>query len=123
MAPTERWLAEWQLPTLLGFQRAAIAIGEYWSSAPRRRRIGPPPNVGSVMGASVSVDYFRTPSLAPSTWEPDDWLAFCERAVLEADLADAYEGELFIHAGETRAAVYFRRDDGRHPAVVRADPR
>lgn len=116
----ERWLVQWQLPTLLGYQRAAIAIGEYWSSGPRRLRIGPPPNVGSVVGASVSVDYFRTPSEAPPSWDPNDWLAFCERALLDAPSTDGYDGELFIHTGETRCAVHFRRDDGQHPAVVRA---
>lgn len=115
-----RWLERWALPTLLGYQHAALAIGFYWSSEARRGRIGPPPQVPSVLGATVSVDWFRRPAPVPAKWDADDWLAFCERTLLDARLGDAYDGDIFVHQGGLRVSIAWRRDDGVHAAVVRA---
>ena len=118
-----RWLEAWGLPTLLSYQRAAIAIGVYWSSGPRRERIGPPPVAASVLGASVSVDWFRYPVPTPHDWDADDWLAFCERTLLDSRDDDAQEGEIFVHRNEGRFSIRWRRDDAVHRCVVHATAR
>lgn len=117
------WLERWGLPTLLAYQRAVVDIGRYWASAPRRARVGPPPLVPSVLGTGVSPDWFRLPGPTPPGWDPDDWLAFCERALLDADLGDAYEGEIFIHQSGGRFSIRWRRDDAVNPWVVAATAR
>jgi len=118
-----RWLELWHFPTLLGYQRAAISIGEYWSSQARRIRIGPPPVVASVLGANVSVDWFRFPVPTPPEWTGDDWLAFCERSLIDTPEGPGQDGELFVHQNGRRFTIVWRRDDAVHPAVVRASAR
>ncbi|MEO7094095.1 MAG: hypothetical protein ABI175_12650, partial [Polyangiales bacterium] len=65
------WLERWQLPFLLGFQRAALALGAYARSSARARRLG-----DDTQEPSVSVDWFRLGVATAEGWDPDDWLAF-----------------------------------------------
>jgi hypothetical protein len=108
------------LPTLLGFQRATLAIGRYWRSDARAKRLGEAPATDSVLGAAVSVDWFRDEVATPDGWDADDWLAFCERSLRDATLGDGGGGELYIHQGAFRGVIKWRRDDGTHAAVVSA---
>jgi len=120
------WLERWRLPTLLGYQQATLAIRRYWDTLARLNRIDSPPSVPtllsvrSVLGAAVSVDWFRGAVPTPSGWDADDWLAFCERSLQDAGLGEHYSGELFIHQGGFRGVIAWRRDDGVHPSVVSA---
>ncbi len=108
-------LERWQLPLLLGFQRAALVLGEYARSSARARRLG-----DDTQEPSVSVDWFRLGVATPEGWDADDWLAFCERSFRDATIGDGYSGELYIHQGDFRCVVQWCRDDAVHPVVVSA---
>jgi hypothetical protein len=113
------WLTTWQLHTLLGYFEAARKLLAYFSSVDRRRYIpdaGPEP----VVGARVSVDWFRVPKNPPEGFRPEQWLGYCESIFMTATSTEGYEGDMFVHEGKLRFQLYWRKDDGITPALVRS---
>jgi hypothetical protein len=110
------WLDRWALPTLAEYARAARDMHRYLRSDERRRHVeeaGPQP----ILGAPVSIDWFRHPSV-PKGYERYDWLGACERALRDAPSTEGAQGEVFIQVGNTWCRIGWRRDDGQTPAIV-----
>lgn len=115
-------LEAWVLPTLLGYQRAAMALLDYLRAPGRKRYIKNESGPARVLGARVSVDWFRLGVPTPSLFEPVNWLGFCERILLEGapGWSGAGTGTLFTRAGEGSCSIDWRADDGQTPAVLSA---
>jgi hypothetical protein len=115
-----RWLAAWGLDLLRGYFEAALAVHAYFRSEERRRHV---PNAADepVLGSHVSLDWFRRPSPPPEGVEPNDWLGFCERTLLDNLPATGQEGKILTRIGGPWYRTFWRKDDGETPAVVRAE--
>ncbi len=114
------WLDRWGMPVLAGYARAAADMHRYLRSDGRKRHVpsaGPQP----ILGAPVSIDWFRRPEVAEG-FDRDDWLGWCERALRDAPGTEGPAGELFTHAGPMGRHVLWRRDDGVTPAIFFAEP-
>ncbi len=113
------WLERWGLPLLAGYARATADMHLYLRSDARRRHV---PSAGRqpILGAPISIEWFRRPTV-PAGFDRDDWLGWCEHALRDAPSTDGPEGEVFVHAGPLRCHVLWRRDDGRTPAIVRTE--
>jgi hypothetical protein len=110
-------------PLLAGYRDAAVELRRYLASDERRALVaGAPPS--DVLGAPVSLDWFRHPSARPNPLErPFHWLAAGEAALRAAQLdASAGAGEVFVRRGPDWWIFDWRRDDGVSPALVRARP-
>jgi hypothetical protein len=110
------WLDRWGLPTLAKYARAARDMHRYLRSAERRRHVedaGAQP----ILGAPVSIDWFRHPSV-PKGFERYDWLGACERALRDAPSTEGPEGEVFTRVGDAWCWIGWRRDDGQTAAIV-----
>jgi hypothetical protein len=121
-APDRRsQLEQLQLPNLLAYHTAAMELLSYLGSTERKRLF---PNSGSdsVIGASVSIDWFRLHEPTPEEYQPYDWLAFCESILRKGDNGVAGSGEIFSRIGQKWYGLYWRRDDGVTPALVSARP-
>ncbi len=70
-----------------------------------------------ILGAPISIEWFRHPSV-PNGFERYDWLGACERALRDTPSTDGLEGELFTRVGSARCRILWRRDDGQTPAIV-----
>jgi len=115
------WLDEWGLHTLLGYFEAALKLLAYFASVDRRLYIpgaGPEP----VPGARVSVDWYRLDGAPPQGFRPEQWLGYCESILMDAKSTEGGEGEIFVHQGELRYRLRWRKDDGVTPALVSATP-
>ena len=113
------WLTTWELLTLLGYFEAALELLAYFCSVERRRYIpdaGPEP----VLGSRVSVDWYRIPKDPPEGFRPEQWLGYCESIFMTATNTEGGEGDMFVHEGKLRFQLYWRKDDGITPALVRA---
>ncbi|NOK34650.1 hypothetical protein HMI49_15730 [Corallococcus exercitus] len=115
-------LEAWVLPTLLGYQRAARALLDYLKAPERKRYIKGESGPARVLGARVSVDWFRLGQPMPSQFKAVDRLGFCERILLEASpgWSGAGTGTLFTRAGKGSCSIVWRADDGQTPAVLSA---
>jgi FAD/FMN-containing dehydrogenase len=115
------WLDEWGLHTLLGYFEAALKLVAYFSSADRRLYLpgaGPEP----VLGARVSVDWYRLDGAPPRGFRPEQWLGYCESILIDAKSTGGGGGDIFVHHGELRYRLHWRKDDGVTPALVSAAP-
>lgn len=117
-----RWLVTWALPKLLGWFDAACARVAYLASPERAAYELPPPPVDPLASA-VSLDWFRLPTPPPEGVAPHDWLALCER-VLFVNPPDTprASGEILSRIRNKWYRIIWRRDDGRTPVVLRAQP-
>ncbi|KYG04065.1 hypothetical protein BE18_12820 [Sorangium cellulosum] len=119
---TRRWLGAWRLRTLLGYHDAAVALIRYLRDPERKKYIrdaGPEP----VVGARVSLDWFRLGGRAPEPYQPVRWLGFCERTLRDASIDRSgveATGEVFTRAEGRWFKLVWRKDDGRTPALVSA---
>ncbi len=104
---------------LLGYYDAALKLLEYFSSADRRRYI-PDAVPESILGARVSVDWYRISHDPPEGFLPKQWLGYCESIFISAKNTEGGEGDVFVHHGELRYQLYWRKDDGITPALVSA---
>ncbi|MCG8419054.1 MAG: hypothetical protein MJE77_14050 [Proteobacteria bacterium] len=113
------WLTTWQLPVLLDYFEAALKLRSYFASVDRRAYIE---NVGveSILGARVSIDWFRLPHPVPEGFRPEQWLGACESFFMHADDLQGGEGEIFVHQNNLYVCLYWRMDDGITPALVSA---
>jgi hypothetical protein len=110
-------------PLLAGYRDAAVELRGYLASEDRRALVaGAPPS--RVLGAPVSLDWFRRPSPRPNPLErPFRWLAAGEAALRAAQLDErSGAGEVFVRRGPDWWIFEWRRDDGMTPALVRARP-
>jgi hypothetical protein len=110
-------------PVLAGYRDAAAELRRYLASDERRSLVaGAPPS--GVLGAPVSLDWFRHPSPRPNPLErPFHWLAAGEAALRAAQLDErSGVGEVFVRRGADWWVFDWRRDDGVTPALVRAHP-
>jgi hypothetical protein len=110
-------------PLLAGYRDAAAELRRYLASEERRSLVaGAPPS--GVLGAPVSLDWFRHPSPRPNPLErPLHWLAAGEGALRAAQLDErSGAGEVFVRRGADWWIFDWRRDDGVTPALVRARP-
>ena len=110
------WLDRWGLPALAEYARAAHDMHRYLRSAERRRHIEDA-RAQPILGAPVSLGWFRRPSV-PEGFERYDWLGACERALRDAPSAEGPEGEVFARVGDAWCRIGWRRDDGQTPAIV-----
>jgi hypothetical protein len=117
----ERWLAAWTLPLTLSYLRAAHRLHLYLVS-PGRRRYFPDPDHQPVLGARISLDWFRHPGPSPPGVDADLWLGFCEQTLAESQVS-GYEGTLFVREGGPWYEICWRRDDGQNPSVTAAHER
>jgi hypothetical protein len=110
-------------PLLAGYRDAAAELRRYLASEDRRSMVAGAPASG-VVGAVVSLDWFRHPSPRPNPLErPFRWLAAGEAALGAAQLDEhSGTGEVFVRRGEDWWAFDWRRDDGVTPALFRARP-
>ncbi|MFP2929654.1 hypothetical protein ACLESO_31540 [Pyxidicoccus sp. 3LG] len=115
-------LEAWGLSTLLGYQRAAGELLRYLRAPGRQRYIKNDTRPARVLGARVSVDWFRLGVPTPPPFEPVNWLGFCERILLEAapGASGAGTGTLFTSAGQGSCSIVWRTEDGQTPAVLSA---
>lgn len=106
---------------LAAYRDAAAELRRYLGSEERRALV-PAAEAAGVLGAPVSLDWFRRPSPRPNPLErPFHWLAACEAALHAAQIdGDAAAGEVFVRREPAWWAVEWRRDDGVTPALVRA---
>jgi hypothetical protein len=110
-------------PLLAGYRDAAAELRRYLGSEERRSLVpGAPPS--GVLGAAVSLDWFRHPSPRPNPLErPFRWLAAGEAALRAAQLDEhSGTGEVFVRRGGDWWVFDWRRDDGVTAALVRARP-
>lgn len=110
-------------PLLRTYRDAAAQLRRYLRSDERAELVAEPPPAG-VLGAPVSLDWFRRPSPQPNPLEkPFHWLAAGEAALRAAPLdPGAGGGSVFIRRGGVWWALEWRRDDGVTPALVSARP-
>ncbi len=104
------------LPTLRAYRQAGLGIARYLASE-TRRRFNPHAVAAPVVGAPVSIDWFRFPSPAPAHLTAEEWLAFLEN-MLAGTSAQGGEGEIFVRVGAGWWTLCWRCDDAIHPAVV-----
>ena len=108
---------------LAGYRDAAAELRRYLASDERHSLVaGAPPS--GVIGAPVSLDWFRHPSPRPNPLErPFRWLASGEAALRAGQLDErSGAGEVFVRRGADWWVFDWRRDDGVTAALVRARP-
>ncbi len=113
------WLDRWGLVVLATYARAAEALHRYFRSAERRQYV---PGAGPerILGATVSIDWFRRRQPAPVGVTPFAWCAHAERELRDAGTLDGGIGGIFSRVGSEWWLVHWRRDDGKTPAVASA---
>lgn len=97
---------------VLGYVAAADELRAYLRSRTRRQLI-PEPRSMAVIGAPVSLDWFRLAASTPAGVDPDLWLAHWERVVAGGDLSGTFGDD------GRRYAVAVRDEGGPLPAVLR----
>ncbi len=109
-------LQDWRFAHLLEYHAAALQIWAYFASAERHGylREAPPERV---LGSSVSVDWMRLRSPVPEGFSFFEWLAHCEYVLKHVEV-NGGEGEVMTKARGKWWQLYWRRDDGIHPALV-----
>lgn len=100
------------LPLLASYDAAARRMLAYLASDERRRLL-PGARRGDVVGAPVSLDWFRADPA------PDfERTAIGEAMLTAADLGDAFAGRFFAQWNGSWYEVVWRRDNGTTPALV-----
>jgi hypothetical protein len=116
----QTWLGRWSLPLLSDYRRAADLLRRYLASAERARRVKAG-GASSLIGAPVSVDWFRLRPDDPGDDTSFAWLAELEAAARPPTLTGG-EGDVFVPLDGRMYKVRWRMDDGSHAALVSAIP-
>jgi len=117
-----RLLASRGLAALEAYRDAAARLRAYLGSEARRRYL--PEAAHALEGAPVSLDWFRTGVATPEGFDPDEWIAYNEYGLSRmADRLAGGEGDLFTGGGGMSARLFWRKDDGVTPALLRAELR
>lgn len=111
-------LREWKLFRLLEYHAAALQVSLYLASEERRAFL-PDAGPARVLGAPVSVDWFRRGGSSAEGPAAFKWLAYCEYALTYSEIAGG-EGEIFTKLQGGWWRLKWRTDDGIHPALVQA---
>lgn len=109
-------LEQWHLPILAGYAKAAEEMHRYLRSSERQRHLSQARSQ-PIIGAPISIDWFRAPNV-PEGFEPFDWLGASERVLADAPSKKGPEGEVFTRIGDRWMRIKWRRDDGNTPAIV-----
>lgn len=117
-----RRLEDGGLHTLAAYQRAAMDLLAYLDSAERREWLPGAAPAPSVLGAPVSVDWFRRPVTPQQGLSPYGWLAWAEAQFAAATLQPGSEGSFLVRQGGPWYRLRWRKDDAVTPALVRAEP-
>ena len=122
-ADKDRLLSALGRSTLVGYRRASARLLAYLASGTRRGSL-PPLALTRLHSAPVSVDWFRREQPTPDGFTADEWLAWCELGFsrMSADLTGG-GGDAFTGGGGRSARLFWRRDDGVTPCLVRAQLR
>lgn len=116
------WLRHWQLPVLAGYLDAAVQAWRYYRSPERAEATEGAATPPSLLGATISIDWFRLHDHTPLHWSKHAWIASIEACWI-GDFAAGEDqpaaGSWFSSSGGTRAEVHFRSDDGVHRSLVR----
>lgn len=116
------WLHHWQLPTLTGYLEAAVQAWRYYRSPERAEATEGAATPRGLVGATVSIDWFRLHDHTPLQWTKHAWIASIEACWI-ADFGAGEDpppgGSWFSSSGGTRAEVHFRSDDGVHRSLLR----
>ena len=116
------WLRHWQLPVLSGYLEAAGHAWRYYRSRERAEATDGAATPGSLLGATISIDWFRLHDHTPLRWSKHAWIASVEACWIRdfgAGEDQPAAGSWFSSSGATRAEVHFRTDDGAHRSLVR----
>jgi hypothetical protein len=115
------WLEKWQLPTLASYARTAIEMHHYLRSTERRNHF-PSATDEAILGAPVSIDWFRSPPASPAGMTPFAWLAYCERMFKFSEPHNGGAGQIFTRFSPEQGplVLFWRRDDAVHAALYDA---
>jgi hypothetical protein len=116
------WLHHWQLPGLAGYLEAALQAWRYYRSPERAEATDGEPAPESLLGATISLDWFRLHDHTPLRWTKHAWIASIEACWIRdfgAGEDQPAAGSWFSSSGGTRAEVHFRSDDGAHRSLLR----
>jgi hypothetical protein len=110
-----------ELPTLRGYRAAAKQLAAYLESE-ERARYNPDAPETIMLGAPVSVDWFRRPQArVPRNFTPFEWLGYLENMLVRWNDLTGDHGKAFINAvAGGWWTLYWRTDDAVHPAIVAA---
>ncbi|MDC0741691.1 hypothetical protein [Polyangium mundeleinium] len=119
-AEKHAWLEAHGLGTLLGYHDAAEALRRYLRDPERKHFLPEAAEDEEVVGAWVSVDWFRLGVPTPPGMSPVSWLARCERFLRDYD-PESFESpfSLSMKIGSETYEVEWRRDHHQKPSVVR----
>jgi hypothetical protein len=113
-------LKDWHLYTLAGYRRAALALLAYLDSEERRERL-PAAAAGRVLGAPVSLDWFRLNVAPQQGLSSHAWLAWAEAQFAASNLQPGSEGAVLVRHGGPWYRLRWRKDDGVTPALIAAE--
>jgi hypothetical protein len=105
------------LPTLASYVTAAVALLGYLGGETRRRLVpGAAPQ--PVLGAPVTLDWFRRTPSPPAGSSVEAWTALGEALLAAAIDLRGGEGEFFAQHDGGWYGIRWRRDDGSTPALL-----
>lgn len=105
------------LPTLASYLTAAVALLNYLGGETRRRLVpGAAPQ--PVLGAPVTLDWFRRTPSPPAGMSVEEWTALGEALLAAATDLRGGEGEFYAQHEGRWYGVRWRRDDGSTPALL-----
>ena len=112
-----RELSDLNLPTLLGYHAAARRLLDYLVS-PERGELVPDALAEPVLGARVSLDFFRCGPQVPPDGTERRWTALGEAMLVASSPKPTVEGEFYSQWDGRWYHVRWRRDDGNTPALL-----
>lgn len=116
------WLRHWQLLALTGYLEGAVQAWRYYRSPERAEATEGAATPRSLVGATISIDWFRLHDHTPLHWSKHAWIASLEACWIRdfgAGEDQPAAGSWFSSSGGTRAEVHFRSDDGAHRSLLR----
>jgi len=118
-----RLLSDLGLMTLAAYRDAAGKLRAYVTSDERLRCL-PPVDLKRLHSAPVSLDWFRKGVPTPEGYDPDKWLVELEFGLkMMARHLKGGEGDLYTGGGGRTARLFWRKDDGVTPALLKAQVR
>jgi hypothetical protein len=114
----EQELAELRLPVLGGYAAAARRLRTYLVS-PERRRYVPDALAEDVVGARVSLDFFRSGPRPVADMSELEWTALGEALLTAATPDPTPRGAFYTQWDNHWYLVAWRRDDGNTPALLK----